>query len=123
MEQLQLFVTENWPSIAFVAGAILVMLILLKRGYTKQVKETLFYLVCQAELEFGGGTGELKYAAVTMWIYETLPTIARIFYPPKTIDRLIEQAVARMKEYLQENEKARVLVQEPCEVVEVAVCE
>jgi len=86
------------------------MLFLVKRGATKQVREILFYLVTKAEAEFGRGTGELKFAAVTTWIYERLPAIVRLLFTTKEIDNLIEEAVQKMKEYLESNKKAKALI-------------
>ena len=100
------FLLANIPSIIAVILAIVACLVLLRMGYTKQVKSVLLYLVIQAELKFGSGTGELKYAAVTAWVYERLPAVVRFMFTKKHLDRLIEEAVLRMKEYLEKNTKA-----------------
>ena len=70
----------------------------------------LFYLVTQAEAEFGSGTGDWKYAAVTTWLYERMPAILKFFFTAKQIDTMIEAAVDQMKEYLQKNASAQAFV-------------
>lgn len=68
--------------------------------------KVLFYLVTKAEKQLGGGTGELKFAAVTTWLYERFPLALKFFFTPKQVDELIELAVQKMKEYLEKNSKA-----------------
>jgi len=87
-----------------VATVLLVMLARL--GYKRHVSEILFYLVVLAEKQFGGGTGEIKFAAVTAWIYERIPIALRLLFTQKEISNLIELAVTRMKDYLARNQKA-----------------
>lgn len=100
----------NWDSVLVIILFILFLLFLLKRNATKQVNEILFYLVSEAESVFGGGTGQLKYAAVVSWLYERLPAIVKLLYSEKQIDLLIENAVIRMKKYLESNIDAKVLI-------------
>lgn len=104
------FIKANWDSILVVLVMVFVLVLLVRNGYKKSVRKILFYLVTQAEIEFGNGTGELKYALVATWLYERIPLIMRIILTEKTIDDLIEQAVIKMKEYLAENENARLLI-------------
>ena len=105
------FIITNWVSLIIVLALFAIILILLKLGYTPIVKEMLFYLVVKAEQELGSGVGELKYASVVTWIYERLPPIAKLVISPKYIDKLIEEAVLRMKKYLSENENATALIE------------
>lgn len=83
------------------------LILLLQTKFKKQAAEILLYLVTQAKAQLGGGAGQLKYSAVTMWLYEQLPSLARLLLPAKVIDGLIEEAVEYMKEYLEENAKAK----------------
>ena len=106
------FIVSNWDSILFILLAIIALIFLYRRGAKKKVFEILFYLVTVAEEEFGGGTGQLKFAAVTTWIYERLPAITKLLFTAKQIDNMIEGAVERMKEYLESNSKARILIME-----------
>jgi hypothetical protein len=98
------FLTTYWDSLLSIAIVVIGLIVLVKKGYSYYVKQILFYLVTKAETEFGGGTGQLKYAAVTTWLYEKLPAIAKFVLTPKTIDSLIEEAVEQMKKYLTSNE-------------------
>ncbi|XCH79077.1 MAG: phage holin, LLH family [Candidatus Dehalobacter alkaniphilus] len=109
-DYLLMFLMANWDSILFVVVALVVLLVLLKKGYKARVAEVLFYLVTKAEQELGGGTGELKFAAVTTWLYEKLPAIAKLIFTKKQLDAMIEAAVTRMKEYLTVNESAKKLI-------------
>lgn len=107
------FIIQNWDSAVVVILFIMAMLVLLKKGATKQVNEILFFLVTEAEAQFGGGTGQLKYAAVVAWLYERLPVVVRMLFTAKQIDLLIENAVIRMKKYLDANKDAKILILPP----------
>lgn len=87
-----------------------VLFIFARVGYKRQVSEILFYLVVLAEKQFGGGTGEIKFSAVTTWIYERIPIALHLLFTQQEIGNLIELAVARMKEYLAQNKKASIQV-------------
>ena len=96
----------------YIIGLIVIALsyIGLRSQYKKQVAAILLYLVTKAEAEFGSGTGEIKKSAVATWIYERLPAFIRFFLSEAVISQMIEDAVAYMKEYLQNNTKAQELV-------------
>ena len=100
---------SGWIIAAIILVIAIVLFLMYKFGMGKQVFEILLYLVSVAEDKFGGGTGELKFSAVTTWIYEKVPIIKFIF-TKKGIDKLIERAVIRMKEYLAKNAAAAALV-------------
>ena len=104
------FFIAHWSSILIVLLFAGLCVFLCRKGTTPYVKKMLFYLVTEAERHFGAGTGELKYAAVTTWIYEKLPSIVRFFFTTKQIDKLIEEAVNEMQEYLSKNSKANNIV-------------
>ena len=100
------FLLEHWSSILAVLVLLVALFFLVKKGYKKYAKQIVFYLVCKAEEEFGSGTGTLKYAAVTTWLYEKLPAVCKFFFTQKQIDKMIEEAVSEMKEWLNTDEKA-----------------
>lgn len=104
------FLISNWDSILFVLVSIIALIFLYRRGAKKKVYEILFYLVTLAEEEFGSGTGQLKFAAVTTWIYDKLPAITKLLFTTKQIDNMIEEAVKKMKEYLESNSQAKILI-------------
>ena len=58
------FLAKNWDSVLVIVAFLAVVVVLIKRGETKILKQILFNLVTQAEKQFGSGTGSLKYAAV-----------------------------------------------------------
>lgn len=101
----------NIAVVLVMAALVLACVLLLRTKYKAQAAQILLYLVTQAETQFGGGTGQLKYAAVSAWLYERLPAIAQLILPVKVISSLIEEAVIKMKEYLEANEKAKALVE------------
>ena len=102
----------NVIAAAVLAVVVVVCVLLLQTKYKSYAAQVLFYLVTQAEREFGGGTGQLKYAAVFTWLYEQLPTMAKLILPKKTVETLIEAAVSKMKEYLAGNSKVSEFVGE-----------
>lgn len=104
------FLVANWDSVLVVVVVAIGLVVLVRKGASKQVYQILFYLVSEAEAQFGNGTGVLKYSAVTTWLYESLPTIVTILFTAKQIDEMIENAVQDMKKYLDENSQARVLI-------------
>lgn len=98
------FITAHWSSLLVVLLVITTLVILIKKGYTKYAKQICFYLVCEAEKKFGSGTGALKYAAVTTWLYERLPAVCKFFFTEKQIDKMIEDSVSQMKDWLDSEE-------------------
>lgn len=104
------FLTQYWDSVLVVILFIVICIALIRKGSAGYVKQILFYLVTQAEAEFGSGTGDLKYAAVTTWLYERIPAIMKFFFTAKQVDKLIEAAVDQMKEYLKKNASAQAFV-------------
>ena len=80
------FLAANWDSVLVVVAFLAVVVVLIKRGETKILKQILFNLVTQAEKQFGSGTGSLKYAAVADWIYQRIPAVL------KMIEAALEEA-------------------------------
>lgn len=93
---------SNWDSVLVVILFLILIIYLIRRDQVKKVNEMLFYLVTVAENEFGNGTGVLKYAAVTTWLYDRLPAIFKILITDKQLDKMIEKSVVDMKEYLKD---------------------
>lgn len=104
------FIITNWDSVLVVILFIVACIVLARKGSAVYVKQMLFYLVTQAEAEYGAGTGNLKYAAVTTWLYERIPVILKFFFTAKQIDEMIEAAVGQMKDYLSKNNTAQAFV-------------
>lgn len=97
------FLLANWDSVLVVVGFMVLIVVLIKRGEMKILNNILYKLVTQAEREFGAGTGELKYAVVSDWIYERLPAILKFLFTAKDIDQMIESALAAAKKKWEQN--------------------
>jgi hypothetical protein len=106
------FLLANWDSVLIVLAVFACVIILYRRGEIKVLKNLLFLLVVKAEKEFGGGTGELKRAAVIDWVYERLPRIVTIFITRAEIDKLLEKALVYAKERWTVNKQLREYINE-----------
>ena len=82
------FLAANWDSVLVVVAFLAVVVVLIKRGETKILKQILFNLVTQAEKQFGSGTGSLKYAAVADWIYQRIPAVLKLLFTSNDIEKL-----------------------------------
>lgn len=72
-------------------------------GYQDRVYRTVYRLVCSAEEEITGTKrGQERKAQVARAIHAWLPRWARLFVGEEDIDDLIELAVAKMKQLLQQ---------------------
>lgn len=109
MDIVKLLLTY-WDSILVVIAFIVLVVVLIKRGEIKVLNNILYKLVTQAEREFGAGTGELKYAAVSDWIYERLPVILKFLFTAKDIDNMIETALQAAKKKWAENENLKLYI-------------
>lgn len=81
------FLAANWDSVLVVVAFLAVVVVLIKRGETKILKQILFNLVTQAEKQFGSGTGSLKYAAVADWIYQRIPAVLKLLFTSSDIEK------------------------------------
>ena len=91
------FLAANWDSVLVVLAFLVVIVVLIKRGETKILEKILFNLVTQAEKQFGGGTGSLKFAAVADWIYQRIPAVLKLLFTEKDIANMIETALEEAK--------------------------
>jgi len=103
------FFTEHIGSIIVIIAVlaiVAVMFFVAKGKYRKVAKQILLSLVVRAETKFGSGTGEVKFSYVAEKLYEKMPLIVQILYTEKDIANMIEEAVAKMKQYLADNPNA-----------------
>ena len=91
------FLAKNWDSVLVIVAFLAVVVVLIKRGETKILKQILFNLVTQAEKQFGSGTGSLKYAAVADWIYQRIPAVLKLLFTSSDIEKMIEARPIRTK--------------------------
>ena len=98
------FLAKNWDSVLVIVAFLAVVVVLIKRGETKILKQILFNLVTQAEKQFGSGTGSLKYAAVADWIYQRIPAVLKLLFTSSDIEKMIEAALEEAKKAWGANE-------------------
>lgn len=99
------FLLANWDSVLVVLASVIAFAVLYKRGETKIIKAILFRLVTDAERLYGGGTGELKKAAVIEWIYDKIPAILKLFITQKELDTMIDDVLTYAKQKWTANPK------------------
>ena len=107
------FLAKNWDSVLVVGAFLAVVVVLIKRGETKILKQILFNLVTQAEKQFGSGTGSLKYAAVADWIYQRIPAVLKLLFTSSDIEKMIEAALEEAKKAWGANENLKGYIDTP----------
>ena len=107
------FLAKNWDSVLVVVAFLAVVVVLIKRGETKILKQILFNLVTQAEKQFGSGTGSPKYAAVADWIYQRIPAVLKLLFTSSDIEKMIEAALEEAKKAWGANENLKGYIDTP----------
>ncbi len=107
------FLLANWDSVLVVLAFLGLIVVLIKRGETAVLKKILFGLVTKAEREFGGGTGKLKLATVSDWIYQRIPAVLKLLFSEKDLERLIESTLEEAKKAWGNNEKIAAYIEPP----------
>ena len=107
------FLAKNWDSVLVIVAFLALVVVLIKRGETKILKQILFNLVTQAEKQFGSGTGSLKYAAVADWIYQRIPAVLKLLFTEKDIANMIEAALEEAKKAWGANENLKGYIDTP----------
>lgn len=107
------FLAKNWDSVLVVVAFLALVVVLIKRGETKILKQILFNLVTQAEKKFGSGTGSLKYAAVADWIYQRIPAVLKLLFTSSDIEKMIEAALEEAKKAWGANENLKGYIDTP----------
>ena len=107
------FLAANWDSVLVVVAFLAVVVVLIKRGETKILKQILFNLVTQAEKQFGSGTGSLKYAAVADWIYQRIPAVLKLLFTSSDIEKMIEAALEEAKKAWGAHENLKGYIETP----------
>lgn len=114
------FLFANWDSVLVILAFLALIVVLVKRGETKVLNKVLFSLVTQAEKQFGGGTGKLKLAAVSDWIYQRIPAVLKLLFSEKDIENMIETALAEAKKAWGNNENIAAYIEPTTEIVVTA---
>lgn len=107
------FLAANWDSVLVVVAFLTLVVVLIKRGETKILKQILFNLVTQAEKQFGSGTGSLKYAAVADWIYQRIPAVLKLLFTSNDIEKMIEDVLEEAKKAWGANENLKGYIETP----------
>lgn len=107
------FLAKNWDSVLVVVAFLALVVVLIKRGETKILKQILFNLVTQAEKQFGSGTGSLKYVAVADWIYQRIPAVLKLLFTSSDIEKMIEAALEEAKKAWGANENLKGYIDTP----------
>lgn len=107
------FLAANWDSVLVVVAFLAVVVVLIKHGETKILKQILFNLVTQAEKQFGSGTGSLKYAAVADWIYQRIPAVLKLLFTSNDIEKMIEDVLEEAKKAWGANENLKGYIDTP----------
>lgn len=107
------FLAKNWDSVLVIVAFLAVVVVLIKRGETKILKQILFNLVTQAEKQFGSGTGSLKYAAVADWIYQRIPAVLKLLFTSSDIEKMIEDVLEEAKKAWGANENLKGYIDTP----------
>lgn len=107
------FLAKNWDSVLVVVAFLALVVVLIKRGEIKILKQILFNLVTQAEKQFGSGTGSLKYAAVADWIYQRIPAVLKLLFTSSDIEKMIEAALEEAKKAWGANENLKGYIDTP----------
>jgi len=107
------FLAANWDSVLVVLAFLALIVVLIKRGETAVLKKILFGLVTKAEKEFGGGTGKLKLATVSDWIYQRIPAVLKLLFSQRDIENLIESALEEAKKAWGTNESLATYIEPP----------
>lgn len=113
------FIANNWLyiviAIAVIAFAAIQLYNFIKLPHSAQiakVKEWLLWAVTKAEKELGGGTGALKLRYVYDMFVAKFPLVAK-FLKFETFSGLVDQALEKMRELLETNEKVEAYVSSP----------
>lgn len=107
------FLAKNWDSVLVIVAFLALIVVLIKRGETKILKQILFNLVTQAEKQFGSGTGSLKYAAVADWIYQRIPAVLKLLFTSSDIEKMIEDVLEEAKKAWGANENLKGYIDTP----------
>ena len=110
------FLLANWDSVLVVLAFLVLIVVLIRRGETKVLKNILFSLVTQAEKQFGGGRGSLKFAAVSDWIYQRIPAVLKLLFTAKDIEKMIESVLEEAKQAWGANENLKDYIETPAVV-------
>ena len=104
------FFANNLDFILTTICAIVICIYLARRGQLKKIREIILSLCTNAEIEYGGGTGEIKRSSVIEAVYDLLPSWAKLIVSEATISRLVEEGKTQMDELANINDSIKNLI-------------
>lgn len=105
------FLLKNWDSVALVITVICILVYLIKTGQTKILKKIAIRLVTEAEGELGDGTGIFKQAAVIEWLYDKIPSVLKVLFTKKDLEKLVDAVVEEVKKKWAENKDIQTYIE------------
>ena len=112
------YIINNWYLIVATIAVLIVAIVALMNFFQKPteeqltaVKEWLLWAVTEAERVLGSGTGKLKLRYVYDMFLEKFPYIAK-FLTFDTFSQYVDEALEKMKELLNTNERIKEYVGE-----------
>ena len=97
------FIIQNWEFILLAIVVTAALIYIIFRGEKSVVLKMLYSMVTEAEKEYGGGTGELKLAAVIERLYTKLPPFLKLVVSANTLQSWVEIVLAQAKETWEKN--------------------
>lgn len=104
------FIASNIEFLLTTLCAVIVCIILARRGQLKKIREIVLSLCVNAEIKYGGGTGEIKKSSVIEAIYDLLPSWGKLFISERTISNIIEEGKEYMDELAEGNESVMLML-------------
>ena len=92
------FIINNVDFILTLICSVVVCIFLARKGQINKIKEIILSLCVNAEMIYGGGTGEIKKSSVIRSVYDMLPSWAKLFISETTISNIIEDGKLDMDE-------------------------
>lgn len=92
------FLANNIEFILTLICAIVVCIWLARRGQLAKIKQIILSLCVDAEITYGGGTGEIKKSSVLQAVYDLLPGWAKLLISGSTLSKLVEDGKTQMDE-------------------------
>lgn len=104
------FIINNIGFILTAVAALVACIILAKQGQIEKIKDIVLALCVDAEIIYGGKTGEIKKASVLETVYRLLPPWAKLIIPASELSKLVEEGKRRMDEIAEDNPRVMSLI-------------
>lgn len=103
MNILNFFNTYGLDAALVIVGVfVLLYIVYLAKNNKKLLSLAALELVARAEKEYGGKTGEIKYATVAGQLYRRIPVAFRPFVSEAVLGELVDKAVKQLQKALQD---------------------